>query len=457
MEGSVPRARRRLSPWKVGLLVVGVAILLALAWVAYRLAVPPAPFPIPPGLALDYPQERFDSSDNAWHLYQRAAELARQSQKPLDPLRPPQEQLAWQRKDPLEWSDEEAEHAREWVEAHAEALAVFRQAAAKPYFVEQRIVVETPMPHLGLSYTLARVLTYAAGIALREGDEERAVDDLLTALGAAAHLSHYGPLISRLTADAIEALVTRRLWEALSNGRIRKPASLKRVIRALTDHEHDRFPLADTFRVEYLLFHETLERWARGANGRQRGMLGPTSGHGLFGVDWQELGVEAELRLFYPRSLRNLTAYYQRKIHELEADVTVPLREDLREAHAEPAELTDPISKLLLPTYSGVIRRGGATIVGTRAVLLAAALQLYRLEQGAYPPSLRALVPRYLEAIPLDPFDGALLRARPDGNGYVIWSAGPDGVDQGGATSLRRNQMLTGQPGDLVWRLEAGK
>ena len=34
------------------------------------------------------------------------------------------------------------------------------------------------------------------------------------------------------------------------------------------------------------------------------------------------------------------------------------------------------------------------------------ALERYRLANGAWPDSLAALVPKYLETVPTDPFDG---------------------------------------------------
>jgi len=62
----------------------------------------------------------------------------------------------------------------------------------------------------------------------------------------------------------------------------------------------------------------------------------------------------------------------------------------------------------------------------------ALACERYRLVQGNWPPTLSALVPQYLSAIPLDPFSGQPLLYRLLPDGVVIYSVGTNGVDDQG-------------------------
>ena len=72
-------------------------------------------------------------------------------------------------------------------------------------------------------------------------------------------------------------------------------------------------------------------------------------------------------------------------------------------------------------------------LAGDQLLLLQLALRAYHLENGAYPRELAALTPRYLSAIPADPFgNGELVRYRIAGANYVLWSIGPDERDDGG-------------------------
>ena len=72
----------------------------------------------------------------------------------------------------------------------------------------------------------------------------------------------------------------------------------------------------------------------------------------------------------------------------------------------------------------------------------AMAVERYRLaHNGEVPASLAALVPMYLPAAPRDPLDDRPLRFKKLARGYVIYSIGADGVDNGGTE--RTNQNVT--------------
>ena len=64
---------------------------------------------------------------------------------------------------------------------------------------------------------------------------------------------------------------------------------------------------------------------------------------------------------------------------------------------------------------------------------LAFALAAYRADHGAYPAKLDELVPKYVEAIPKDIFnnDADLHYTRQD-NGFLLYSFGRNGIDDGG-------------------------
>jgi hypothetical protein len=63
----------------------------------------------------------------------------------------------------------------------------------------------------------------------------------------------------------------------------------------------------------------------------------------------------------------------------------------------------------------------------------ALAIERYRLaHQDQLPAMLQDLVPAYLQAVPADPFDGKPLRYNRLPKGYLLYSIGEDGVDNGG-------------------------
>jgi hypothetical protein len=90
------------------------------------------------------------------------------------------------------------------------------------------------------------------------------------------------------------------------------------------------------------------------------------------------------------------------------------------------------LSRLLVPALSK-IRLNCARSEGYRAnATIAVAMTRYRLDHGAYPDKLTALVPDYLDEIPADPFDGQSIRVLHGDDAWTIYSVGPDGKDDGG-------------------------
>jgi hypothetical protein len=82
---------------------------------------------------------------------------------------------------------------------------------------------------------------------------------------------------------------------------------------------------------------------------------------------------------------------------------------------------------------------------------VAIAVELFRVERGHWPESLAELPRTLLPDIPLDPFDGRQLRFRRTDYGVVVYSIGPNGIDDGGAIEGKR--WLANSTHDLGFRL----
>ena len=104
------------------------------------------------------------------------------------------------------------------------------------------------------------------------------------------------------------------------------------------------------------------------------------------------------------------------------------------------------LSDSMLPN----VYRAQQQITANNARLLqgetAAAIERYRLANGAPPSQLEDLVPAYLDHAPVDPFDLQPLRYRSEGGSYVLYSVGSNGEDDGGESG--GNDSV----GDLVFR-----
>ena len=84
------------------------------------------------------------------------------------------------------------------------------------------------------------------------------------------------------------------------------------------------------------------------------------------------------------------------------------------------------------------------------AVRTLIAAKLYELDNGAFPSSLEQLIPDYLPAIPVDPFDGDAIRAKFEAGEIVVYSVGPDRIDDRGRPEIDSS-------GDIALGLKAAQ
>jgi hypothetical protein len=79
------------------------------------------------------------------------------------------------------------------------------------------------------------------------------------------------------------------------------------------------------------------------------------------------------------------------------------------------------------------------------------AVKRYELAHGALPETLEALVPQFLDAVPIDPFNGMPIRFKSKDSQFVIYSVGEDGQDNLGLPADTQNQD---KPHDLSFTVK---
>jgi hypothetical protein len=104
----------------------------------------------------------------------------------------------------------------------------------------------------------------------------------------------------------------------------------------------------------------------------------------------------------------------------------------------------DPLVDAILPVYGFEGTRWNWARYDTLAVQVMTmyALHTYKMDNGHNPENLKTLVPEYLKKVPIDPFDGVEpLHYELRGNQYLLWSIGPDGVDNHGTPIINQNRQ----------------
>jgi hypothetical protein len=122
--------------------------------------------------------------------------------------------------------------------------------------------------------------------------------------------------------------------------------------------------------------------------------------------------------------------------------------QNLRMARTSSPQLA--IALLLAPAVQRVAEANFRMQALLQSARLALAAERYRLANGSWPEKPEQLVPRFIAAIPPDPFgQGRLQMKRRDGY-LVFYSIGPNQIDDGGAIEQKDQQQ---KPLDIGFRL----
>jgi Tfp pilus assembly protein PilE len=110
------------------------------------------------------------------------------------------------------------------------------------------------------------------------------------------------------------------------------------------------------------------------------------------------------------------------------------------------------LARGLLPALTKASGRFSRAQATANQVAIACALERYHLKNRAYPESLAALVPNFIAEIPNEVVSTNAMRYLRSGSGYILYSAGWDQVDDGGALINTKNNQS--QKGDWTWRVD---
>jgi hypothetical protein len=166
--------------------------------------------------------------------------------------------------------------------------------------------------------------------------------------------------------------------------------------------------------------------------------------------------IDADELLYLKTAQENVAALRSVRAHRSWPDVKQTLLKAGSQANQRASvfdRLRYPVSTRVIPNY---VKADGTAInaeTERQMTLAAIALKRFQLRHGQLPPSVEALVPELMPAVPYDYMCAEPLRYRLKTDGsYVLYSVGLDGKDDGGDPGL----ALSATPGlwggrDAVW------
>lgn len=409
--GSWPR-RHKLASFLIGLVTVALVLRLVWGWYTGRqlaAALDEIRSRGEPTAAHDIMFEPLHPSENAWGSYAMAiaalkggADSPRQSSLEYPPYPP---------------------HGAKWEELAATSEkahgAVFSNARRARGLERAQI----PLLDWNSTRRLANTLGDGAQYAHLRGDDAEAIERLLDTVHLARSIRQDATLTSQLTGigigavatDATQQIVPRVKLDRSAGGTPATPAQLRALIAALLDERQTRGWAAAALRRERVTMLETLRQQA--------------------GNTWSVTPLADRSAL---RWLRDFDALLKAAEH----DHAGPARQLVDEVtRRQSSSVTSPAlaaNRGLTARYSrwfedndplGLARyleQHYRVSAERRATAVIVAANLYRHDHGRWPDDAAALVPKYLDALPADPF-------RPDGGpiGYALLrGALPDGGDR---------------------------
>ncbi|MCG3121940.1 MAG: hypothetical protein GIKADHBN_00313 [Phycisphaerales bacterium] len=340
------------------------------------------------------------------------------------------------------------------VTKQLEALVTPRRAV-RP--IPSTRMIDILLPELGASRAAARVNHARMMLALQDDRLGDMVAAFEQSLALARITGSQATLIDSLVGVAIASLALQDVKYLIADGFDDREAL--EGFRAAIDRQLPLRSLHVTLESERLFASDTLA-WTHSQDGRvMPGAINSITQTGGSGRIPTLGGLENVLSVFMPsreQSQAVVDAYFSL----LQEDAALPAYKrrspSAAESYAESLSPRYMVVRLLFPAISKALLVKSAHLSDVEAVKTMIALELFKLDRGAYPASLDELVAAYIPRRPVDEFDPAGLRyvvknaqASSAADAYLLYSSGMDLVDNSGTPT---HAGITGEAGkDVVY------
>ena len=357
------------------------------------------------------------------------------------------------------WTAEQNPHLAEWLRTNEVPLRIVAEAVQRREYFSPLVsdpespgLITAPLSGVQQYRALGRALCARAMLRSAHGQLEPAWHDLLT-VHRLARLTGRGPtLIEGLVGSAIEAIAVAAEVSLVAH--TRPDAHTIAGYRADLERLPPRPRMLEKIDVaERYMYLDAMLRMARGDEDAMRLIEADSfAGRLLARLSLNALDWDAILRIGNKQYDRLAAAARKTDRRERQA----ALAAELEDAKRQMAQLRDGEALQKLFAQAGNPRAAISQWVGKTTVLLllpaltqigiaedradqrmrtlnvALALAAYRSDHGGYPERLEALSPRYLPELPQDVFTGESLQYRATAGGYLLYSVGANGEDDGG-------------------------
>ncbi len=307
--------------------------------------------------------------------------------------------------------DADSEEVRGALEKHALTFRLLEEAMMGDCLLPAVTSYDQTLPHLRGFRSSARLFRARANLGVEEGRYAEAALDCIVCVRLGADAARGGPLIAGLVGIACEAIGLHALQDLIPG---MQPDDCALAITALRAAEAERVPLAQLLEAEVVAGKRNMKQMFAQQTSQMAENIK------TLGVTEEEIA----------RILENWQPAHSWHAYDSFFQAAI---EQARKPYWEQVAPTsdDPLVQTVAPAVARTYFKYAQGDARLRLALVHLAAQGYLLDKGLPPADLEALVPEYLDMIPDDPFaDATLWSAVKDGD-FVIYSVGPDGVDDG--------------------------
>lgn len=355
---------------------------------------------------------------------------------------------AARRKVNTEWQDVSWDQLNEELAPLRPSLDRLKEATRQPalsYDLDYRKGLGMDLGPTRDLLSVAQYLGMENLLLLRDGKSQQALENIRTMLSLSRMVQEQHSFICQLVAVSILSIAQASTWEMLQSPKVttEELAALQeawvatRPLRKLV--ETLRMERALGLMVFYLKFEQLYPR----------------------NTEWLHLWPKYQVwRAFF----RKTDEYqYVRDIQRVIDRLKGRTRADWQDILSVSAATNDKLnkagvslmmSKLMNSSLHGSLEKMASTQTLRNMTITAIALRRYQLEHdGALPEKLGELRPGYLKAVPHDAIGGGSFVYRREGDGYVLYSKGRNGRDDGASTVSATEKPARGfmDCEDIIW------
>jgi hypothetical protein len=360
------------------------------------------------------------------------------------------------------WTGRDYPHIAAWLKANEKPLAVAVEATKRPDYYNPLLsrgseknpgsLIAALLPNVQKCREIANALTARAMLRVGEGKFDDAWKDLIACHRLGRLVGRGGTLIDGLVGIAVDQVASAADLAYLERANL----TSKQIQDRLKDLQNlPPMPsMADKVDLtERLVYLETLQLIRRGGIGMLEGLSDgkvgkptPAELKALEKINWEPAlrdanrwynGMAAAMRLKDRSDREKALDNIEKGLKTLKAQAGAPanlakvLLGDPPDMMAGKA-IGDVLISLLVPAVRKVQQAYDRSEQVQRNLNVAFAMAGYQRDNGRYPARLDELAPKYLTAVPDDLFSGKPLIYRREDTGYLFYSVGVNGKDEGG-------------------------